>query len=136
TLSLSGTYRVTDTGIQRAALHLEELECLVLRHCVIGDSAVDFVGRHMKRLQFLEISNAYALTNAGLACLATLPRLETLCLNLCDKISPGAVIALCQALPQLRNLKLGGACFEDEVIDKIQASLPRCSFSRTPRHTA
>ncbi|XP_074990410.1 F-box/LRR-repeat protein 12 [Calonectris borealis] len=132
TLSLSGTYRVTDTGVQRAAPRLEELECLVLRHCVVGDSAVDFVGRHMKHLRFLEISNAYALTNAGLACLASLRRLETLCLNLCDKISPGAVIALCQALPQLRNLKLGGACLEDEVIDKIQASLPRCSFSRTP----
>ncbi|KAM6037541.1 F-box/LRR-repeat protein 12 [Theristicus caerulescens] len=132
TLSLSGTYRVTDTGIQRAAPHLEELERLVLRHCGIGDSAVDFVGRHMKHLRFLEIGDACSLTNAGLACLATLQRLESLCLDLCDEISPGAVIALCQALPQLRNLKLGGARFGDEVIDKIQASLPRCSFSRAP----
>ncbi|XP_074881290.1 F-box/LRR-repeat protein 12 isoform X2 [Buteo buteo] len=132
TLSLCGTYRVTDMGIQRAAPHLEELERLVLRHCVIGDSAVGFIGRHMKHLQFLEISDTYSLTNAGLACLASLQRLETLCLDVCDKISPGAVIALCQALPQLRNLKLGGARFEDKVIDKIQASLPHCSFSLTP----
>lgn len=132
TLSLCGTYRVTDMGIQRAAPHLEELEHLVLRHCVIGDSAVGFIGRHMKHLRFLEISDTYSLTNAGLACLASLQRLETLCLDVCDKISPGAVIALCQALPQVRNLKLGGARFEDEVIDKIQASLPHCSFSLTP----
>ncbi|XP_009641326.1 F-box/LRR-repeat protein 12, partial [Egretta garzetta] len=132
TLSLSGTYRLTDVGIQKAAPHLEELESLVLRCCVIGDSAMDFVGRHMKHLRFLEISNACSLTNAGLAALATLRCLETLCLDFCHKISPGAVVALCQALPQLRNLKLGGARFEDEVIDKIQASLPRCSFSHTP----
>ncbi|XP_009280752.1 PREDICTED: F-box/LRR-repeat protein 12 [Aptenodytes forsteri] len=132
TLSLSGTYRVTDQGIQRAAPHLEELERLVLRRCVVGDSAMDFVGRHMKRLRFLEISDAYSLTKAGLAHLAALRCLETLCLDLCDKISPGAITALCQALPQLRNLKLGGACFEDEAIGKIQASLPHCSFSRTP----
>ncbi|KAM6188731.1 F-box/LRR-repeat protein 12 [Sarcoramphus papa] len=132
TLSLSGTYRVTDTGIQRAAPRLEELERLALRHCIIGDSAVDFIGRHMKRLRFLEIGDAYSLTNAGLACLATLQRLETLCLDLCDTISPGAVIALCRALPQLRNLKLGGARLENEVFDKIQASLPHCSFSHAP----
>ncbi|XP_059689032.1 F-box/LRR-repeat protein 12 [Gavia stellata] len=132
TLSLSGTYRLTDTGIQRAAPHLEKLERLVLRHCVISDSAVDFIGRHVKRLRFLEISSAYSLTNAGLASLATLQRLETLCLDLCDKISPSALIALCQALPQLRNLKLGGVRSEDQVIDKIQASLPHCSVSHTP----
>ncbi|KAM7079789.1 F-box/LRR-repeat protein 12 [Ciconia maguari] len=132
TLSLSSAYRVTETGIQRAAPHLAELECLVLRYCAISDSAVDFIGRHMKHLRFLELINAYSLTNAGLAGLAALQRLETLCLDFCDNISPGAVIALCQALPQLRNLKLGGAGFKDEVFDKIQASLPHCSFSHTP----
>ncbi|KAM6229475.1 LOW QUALITY PROTEIN: F-box/LRR-repeat protein 12 [Spheniscus humboldti] len=131
TLSLSGTYRVTDQGIQRAAPHLEELERLVLRRCIIGDSAVDFVGRHVKRLRFLEISDAYSLTNVGLAHLAALRCLETLCLDLRDKISR-AITALCQALPQLRHLKLGGAGLEDGAIDKLQASLPHCSFSRTP----
>ncbi|XP_010288904.1 PREDICTED: F-box/LRR-repeat protein 12, partial [Phaethon lepturus] len=99
---------------------LEGLEHLVLRHCVIGDAAVGFIGRHMKHLQFLEVSGAYSLTNTGLACLATLQRLETLCLDLCNKISPGDIIALCRALPQLRNLKLDRAHFEDEVISKIQ----------------
>ncbi|XP_064355247.1 F-box/LRR-repeat protein 12 [Dromaius novaehollandiae] len=132
TLTLSGTYRVTDAGIQRAAVYLGGLERLVLRHCVITDSAVHFIGHHLKSLRLLEISNAYSLTNAGLACLATLKRLETLCLDLCDKFSPDAVVALCQALPQLRNLNLDGAHFEDEAICKIQASLPNCSFSHTP----
>ncbi|XP_067170751.1 F-box/LRR-repeat protein 12 isoform X2 [Apteryx mantelli] len=132
TLTLSGTYRVTDAGIQRAAVYLGGLERLVLRHCVITDSAVHFIGHHMKCLQLLEISNAYSLTNAGLACLVTLKCLETLCLDLCDKFSPDAIVALCQALPQLRNLNLDGAHFEDEAIRKIQASLPNCSFSHTP----
>ncbi|XP_074710863.1 F-box/LRR-repeat protein 12 isoform X1 [Strix uralensis] len=132
TLSLWGTYRLTDMGVQRAAPHLGDLEHLVLRHCVIGDSAVGVIGRHMKQLRFLEIGSAGSLTSAGLACLATLQRLEMLGLDLCDKISLGAVIALCRALPQLRKLKLGGARFEDEVVDKIQASLLHCSFSHDP----
>ncbi|KAM9263994.1 F-box/LRR-repeat protein 12 [Morus bassanus] len=131
-LSLSGTYRVTDAGIQAAAPHLEELEHLVLHDCHISDSAMDSVGRHMKHLRFLKIRSAYPLTDAGLACLATLQCLETLCLDVGDEISPDAVIALCQALPQLRNLKLHRARFDNEVIDKIQASLPHCSFSYTP----
>ncbi|KAM6111695.1 F-box/LRR-repeat protein 12 [Phoenicopterus ruber ruber] len=132
TLSLSGTYRVTDTGIERAAPRLEDLERLVLRHCRVGDSAVGFVGRHVKRLRFLEIGDARSLTSAALARLAALQRLETLSLDLCDQVSPGAVTALCQALPQLRNLRLGGARFEDEAMDEIRATLPRCSFSLAP----
>ncbi|XP_042658777.1 F-box/LRR-repeat protein 12 [Tyto alba] len=132
TLSLCGTYRVTDTGIQRASPHLEALEHLVLRHCVIGDSAADFLGRHAKRLRILEIGDACSLTDAGLASLATLQLLESLCLDLGYQISPGAVIALCRALPQLRNLRLGGAHLEDEVMGEIQASLPRCSCSPAP----
>jgi len=132
TLSLAGTYRVTETGIERAAPHLEDLERLVLRRCVVGDSAAGSVGRHAKRLRFLEIGDACSLTDAGLARLVTLRCLETLGLDLCDGISPGAVTALCQALPRLRNLRLGGAGFGDEVVDQIRASLPRCSFSRPP----
>eukprot|EP00075_Anas_platyrhynchos_P011141 XP_027300394.1 F-box/LRR-repeat protein 12 isoform X1 [Anas platyrhynchos] len=132
TLTLSGTYRVTDAGIQSAAPRLEELERLVLRHCVVTDSALHFIGRHMKRLRFLEISSAESLTNAGLACLAALEGLETLRLDHCDKFSPEAIAALCRALPRLRNLKLDGADFGDEAMGKIQASLPSCSFSHTP----
>uniref|UniRef100_A0A8B9DQH6 F-box and leucine rich repeat protein 12 n=1 Tax=Anser cygnoides TaxID=8845 RepID=A0A8B9DQH6_ANSCY len=124
TLTLSGTYRVTDTGIQSAAPHLEELERLVLRHCVVTDSALHFIGRHMKHLRFLEISSTHSLTNMGLACLAALKCLETLHLDHCNKFSPDAIAALCRALPQLRNLKLDGADFGDEAMGKIQASLP------------
>ncbi|XP_040398481.1 F-box/LRR-repeat protein 12 [Cygnus olor] len=131
TLTLSGTYRVTDAGIQSAAPHLEELQRLVLRHCVVTDSALHFIGRHMKHLRFLEISSAYSLTNMGLACLAALKCLEMLHLDHCDKFSPDAIAALCRALPQLRNLKLDGADFGDEAMGKIQASLPNCSFSHT-----
>ncbi|XP_040469403.1 F-box/LRR-repeat protein 12 [Falco naumanni] len=129
TLSLCGTYRLTDTGIQKAAPHLEELERLVLRHCSFGDAAISFIVRHAKHLRFLEMSDTDSLTDVGLACLATLQHLQALCLHLCDKISPGAVTALCQALPQLRNLKL---TFEKEEIDKIRAILPHCSVSHAP----
>ncbi|KAM6038355.1 F-box/LRR-repeat protein 12 [Chlamydotis macqueenii] len=132
TLSLSGTYRLTDAGIRAAAPYLEELERLELRHCVIGDCALQLAGRHMRRLRSLEIGDACSPTNAGLARLAPLRRLETLSLDLCHRISPAAALALCRALPQLRNLRLLGARFEDEVIEKIRAGLPRGSFSHAP----
>ncbi|XP_065701181.1 F-box/LRR-repeat protein 12-like [Patagioenas fasciata] len=132
TLSLAGTYRLTDAGIQRAAPQLEQLERLVLRGCGVGDSAMGSIGCHMKGLRFLEISDAEFLTNAGLARLTTLQHLETLSLDLGEKISLGAIIALCQELPQLRNLRLGRTRFEDEVTDKIRASLPLCSITHTP----
>uniref|UniRef100_A0A674IAT8 F-box and leucine rich repeat protein 12 n=2 Tax=Terrapene triunguis TaxID=2587831 RepID=A0A674IAT8_9SAUR len=128
TLTLSGTYRLTDTGIQRAAPYLEDLECLVLRKCVITDAAVHFIGRHMKQLRSLEFSNTCSLTDAGLACLAALKCLETLHLESRFKLSPDAIVAVCQALPQLRNLNLDGIDFEDQTIHKIQASLPNCRF--------
>ncbi|XP_032605871.3 F-box/LRR-repeat protein 12 isoform X3 [Taeniopygia guttata] len=129
TLSLCGTYRVTDTGIQAAAPHLEELERLTLRHCIIGDAAMVFIGRHMKQLRYLEISNAYFLTNRGLGAIVALERLETLCLDLYDLVSLGTVIALLQVLPRLNHLKLGGTCFEDELLGKIQENFPHCTIS-------
>ncbi|KAM6100942.1 F-box/LRR-repeat protein 12 [Pterocles gutturalis] len=65
TLNLSGTYRLTDSGIQKAAPQLDELEFLTLRHCDIGDSAAGFIGRYMKRLRFLEITNTKPLEYSG-----------------------------------------------------------------------
>lgn len=132
TLSLCGTYRITDMGIQAAAPHLEELERLILRHCIIGDAAMVFIGRHMKQLRHLEISNAYFLTNRGLVAIVTLEHLETLCLDLYDLVSLGTVIALLQVLPCLNHLKLGGTCFEDELLGKIQENFPHCTISHTP----
>ncbi|EMP30884.1 F-box/LRR-repeat protein 12 [Chelonia mydas] len=128
TLKLSETYRLTDAGIQRAAPYLEDLECLVLRKCVIADAAVHVIGRHMKQLRSLEFSNTCSITDAGLACLAALKCLETLRLESRFKLSPDAIVAVCQALPQLRNLNLDGSDLEDQEIRKIQASLPNCHF--------
>ncbi|KAM7013527.1 F-box/LRR-repeat protein 12 [Passerculus sandwichensis] len=138
TLSLCGTYGVTDMGIQAAAPHLEELERLTLRHCIIGDAALVFIGRHMKQLRYLEISNAYFLTNRGLVAIVTLERLETLCLDLYDLVSLGTVIALLQVLPRLNHLKLGGTCFEDELLDPLAlialSAPPALRALTTPAH--
>ncbi|KAK2510823.1 hypothetical protein Q9233_017413 [Columba guinea] len=81
-------------------------EHFVLRGSFITDSAVEFIGRHMRRLRFLEIRSAESLTNAGLECLTSLRDLETLGLDLSDRVSLGVFITLCQALPWLRNLRL------------------------------
>uniref|UniRef100_A0A803W992 F-box and leucine rich repeat protein 12 n=1 Tax=Ficedula albicollis TaxID=59894 RepID=A0A803W992_FICAL len=100
TLSLCGTYRITDRGIQAAAPHLEELERLTLRHCIIGDAAMVFIGRHMKQLRYLEISNAYFLTNRGLVAIVTLEHLETLCLDLYDLVSLDLQVRLVMRIPE------------------------------------
>uniref|UniRef100_A0A8C9FRI1 F-box and leucine rich repeat protein 12 n=1 Tax=Pavo cristatus TaxID=9049 RepID=A0A8C9FRI1_PAVCR len=107
-LSLSGTYRVTDAGLERAAPHLEELERLELRHCVLSDSALRFIARHMKQLRVLELTSIPQLTDSGLASLAALELLEVLHLDLYNRFSLRAVAALCRALPRLRSLTLDG----------------------------
>ncbi|XP_021239569.1 F-box/LRR-repeat protein 12, partial [Numida meleagris] len=129
TLSLSGTYRLTDAGIERAAPHLEELERLELHRCVLSDSALGSVARHAKRLRVLAVTSVPQLTDAGLASLAALQRLETLRLDLDNKFSLDAVVALCRALPRLRDFALDGVRSEDEAAGEIRACVPRCSFS-------
>ncbi|XP_053907837.1 F-box/LRR-repeat protein 12 isoform X2 [Cuculus canorus] len=132
TLSVFGAYRLTDAGICQAAPRLEELECLRLCQCGIGDSAAGSIGRYMERLRILEIGEDHALTEAGLNSLGSLRSLEMLSLNLYRTVSPSAVIALCRALPGLRSLQLHGVRFEDGIMDEIQADFPFCSFSEAP----
>uniref|UniRef100_A0A803TWH5 Uncharacterized protein n=1 Tax=Anolis carolinensis TaxID=28377 RepID=A0A803TWH5_ANOCA len=57
TLVLSKTFRVTDVGIQTAAPHLGGLEHLTLLHTQIGNSAMHFIGRHMKCLRSLHLGD-------------------------------------------------------------------------------
>eukprot|EP00076_Gallus_gallus_P031534 XP_015158186.1 F-box/LRR-repeat protein 12 [Gallus gallus] len=136
TLSLLGTYRVTDVGMERAAPHLEGLEHLELQHCVLTDSALHFIARHMKRLRVLEITSIPHLTDLGLASLAALEHLEVLHLDLYNKFSLRAVAALCRALPRLRSLTLDGVHSEDETMGEIRVVVPRCSFTPPPRPQA
>ncbi|XP_053158989.1 F-box/LRR-repeat protein 12 isoform X2 [Hemicordylus capensis] len=131
TLVLSEAYRVTDVGIQTAAPHLGDLELLALRQCSIGDSATHFIGRHMKRLHNLDLGGSPSLTDAGLACLTSLLGLEELGLESCCSLSPEAIVAVCQALPQLRHIDLSRIAFEVQMIHKIQAGLPKCVVTNT-----
>ncbi|KAM9514097.1 F-box/LRR-repeat protein 12 [Guaruba guarouba] len=135
TLSLWGTYRLTEPGLRRAAPYLEELQRLELRGCGAGDATLDSIGCHMKRLRVLEIV-ACPVTGTGLGSLKPLRHLEMLCLELGEKVSPGAVIALCQALPRLRDLRVVGACLGAEVMDKIRVDLSHCSCSHSPQPPA
>lgn len=132
TLSVSGFSNIEDADIEQAAPDLEGLEHFVLRDSFISDSAVEFIGRHMRRLRFLEIRSAASLTNAGLEWLTSLRDLETLGLDLSDRVSLGAVVALCQALPRLRNLRLAVPHHADEVRAEIEESLPTVALHLMP----
>ncbi|XP_061470483.1 F-box/LRR-repeat protein 12 isoform X2 [Rhineura floridana] len=126
TLVLSEAYRVTDAGIQAAAPHLGDLEHLALRRCSIGNLVTHFIGPHMKRLRRLDLGGSSSLENIGLPCLTSLVGLEDLCLESCHRLSPEAIVAVCQKLPQLRHLDLSGIEVEDLMIHKIRAGLPSC----------
>lgn len=132
TLSVSGFLNINDADIEQAAPDLEGLEHFVLRGSFITDSAVEFIGRHVGRLRFLEIGSAESLTNAGPECLTSLRDLETLGLDLSDRVSLGVVIALCQALPWLRNLRLAVPRRADEVRARTEESLPTVALHLVP----
>ncbi|KAH0628971.1 hypothetical protein JD844_010652 [Phrynosoma platyrhinos] len=131
TLVLSEAYRVTDVGIQTAAPHLGDLKHLALRQCRIGDSAMHFIGRYMKCLRCLDLGGSSSLTDVGLPCLASLPVLEDLCLESCGRLSPEAIVALGQVLPQLKHLDLSRTGFDSGMIHKIQMGLPSCVLAST-----
>ncbi|KAJ6652975.1 hypothetical protein lerEdw1_010244 [Lerista edwardsae] len=135
TLVLSETYRVTDTGIQTAASHMEDLEYLALHQCTIGDLAVHFISRHMKRLRSLDLRGSASLTDAGLSCLTGLPTIENLSLESCGRLSPEAIVAVCQALPQLKHLNVSRIAFANQMINEIQASLPHGVVTSTASPT-
>lgn len=135
TLFLSETYRVTDTGIQTSASHMEDLEHLALHQCTVGDLAIHFISRHMKRLHSLDLRGSASLTDAGLSCLTGLPGLEDLSLESCGRLSPEAIVAVCQALPRLKHLNVSRIAFADQTINDIQARLPNCVVTSTAAPT-
>uniref|UniRef100_A0A8C6VGF7 F-box and leucine rich repeat protein 12 n=1 Tax=Naja naja TaxID=35670 RepID=A0A8C6VGF7_NAJNA len=128
TLILSEVYRITDVGIQAAGPHLKDLQHLALCHCSIGDSAMHFIGRHMKQLHRLDL-RSNSLTDAGLLCLSGLPNLGILCLRDCSQLSPETILIVCQSLPSLKHLDLSRIDFEDKIFQKIQLGLPNCTVA-------
>ncbi|MEE6505961.1 hypothetical protein FKM82_007418 [Ascaphus truei] len=126
TLFLSGTYRVTDLGIQKAVNCLRGLEHLKLHGCNITDITLHLIGCHMKRLRTLSLTNFCSLTDAGLACLSGVKTLEKLWLEYCFRLSPNSITEVCISLPALNYLNLNGILFEGQGIDEIKKSLPNC----------
>ncbi|XP_069460130.1 F-box/LRR-repeat protein 12 [Ambystoma mexicanum] len=129
TLSLTGTYRVTDVGIEKAAEHLKGLQHLRLQGCNITDGALHVIGRHLKALQKLELVNFRSLTDFGLSCLDSLKDLSSLGLEWCMGLSPGSIISVCTVMPKLLSLNLNGIVFEDQGIHQILQSLPGCAVT-------
>ncbi|KAJ1172726.1 hypothetical protein NDU88_004570 [Pleurodeles waltl] len=128
-LSLTGTYRVTDSGFEKAAMHLKNLQYLRLQGCNITDGTLHVIGRHLKALRKLELVNFRSLTDFGLSCLTSLKDLHGLGLEWCMGLSSDAVISVCSTLHNLQSLNLNGIVFEDQGIHRILQSLPNCAVT-------
>ncbi|KAM4749453.1 F-box/LRR-repeat protein 12-like [Rhinophrynus dorsalis] len=129
-LSLSGTYRVSDIGIQKAVLHLKKLEHLKLHGCNITNITLHLIGCHLKCLQTLALTNC-SLTDSGLACLSGVKTLKKLWLEYSLRLSTKSIIAVCISLPSLNYLNLIGIFFEGEEIEQIKKSLPNCRVTNS-----
>ncbi|KAM9311116.1 F-box/LRR-repeat protein 12 [Gastrophryne carolinensis] len=131
TLYLSGTYRVTDIGIQKAITYLKGLEHLKLHGCNLTDITLHLIGCHLKHLRTLFLTNFCALTDAGLSCLSGVKTLEKLWLEYCYQLSSSSIITVCVNLPALNFLNLNGIIFEGHGIDEIRKRLPHCTVTNT-----
>ncbi|XP_053321032.1 F-box/LRR-repeat protein 12 [Spea bombifrons] len=131
TLSLTGTYRVNDIGIQKAVPYLKSLEHLKLHGCSITDITLHLIGCHMKHLRILALTNFRSLTDSGLSCISGVKTLETLWLEHCNGLSSNCIIAVCVTLPVLKYLNLNGIIFEGRGIDEIRKSLPNCRITNS-----
>ncbi|KAG8441292.1 hypothetical protein GDO86_006865 [Hymenochirus boettgeri] len=128
TLFLSGTYRVTDIGIQKSLLFLKGLQHLKLQSCNITDIALHLIGCHLKCLQTLALTNI-SMTDAGLACLSSIKTLEKLWLEYSIHLSSDSIIAVCVTLPALNFLCLNGIFEGHGSIDEIKKKLPNCKVT-------
>ncbi|XP_068130525.1 F-box/LRR-repeat protein 12 [Hyperolius riggenbachi] len=131
TLYLSGTYRVTDIGVQKAVPYLKGLQHLKLNGCNITDITLHLIGCHLKHLQTLGLTNFCSLTDAGLTCLSSVKTLEKLWLEYCFRLSTNCIITVCVNLPALNYLNLNGIFFEGQGIDEIRKSLPHCTVTNS-----
>nr|AGE81787.1 F-box and leucine-rich repeat protein 12 [Xenopus laevis] len=128
TLSLCGTYRVKDVGIQKSLPFLRGLEHLKLQGCDISDITLHLIGCHLKHLRTLALTDISSLTDAGLACLSGVKTLEKLLIEYNTHLSLNSIIAVCVTLPALGYLSLNGK-FEGRGIDELKKSLPNCKVT-------
>ncbi|XP_032868196.1 F-box/LRR-repeat protein 12 [Amblyraja radiata] len=128
-LILSGTYRVTDSGIEKSAQCLSEVVHLKLHGCNISDESLRHISQHLTQLRTLDLTNFCSMTDAGLACLGDLRSLQALCFEYCDQITVEKLLAVCTGLPSLAKLNLNGNPYSDGDLQKIRQSLPNCTVT-------
>ena len=81
------------------------------------------VARRCRNLRTINLAGASAVTSAGVSSLKECQKLEDINLSCGPSVSADALEALCQALPALQSLDLGGClgrtCFADEVVRRF-----------------
>ncbi|XP_043551074.1 F-box/LRR-repeat protein 12-like [Chiloscyllium plagiosum] len=128
-LILSGTYRVTDSGIEKAAESLSGLVHLKLHGCNISDTSLRHIAQHLTQLRSLDLTNLCSMTDAGLSCLGGLRSLQSLCFEYCDQITVEKLLSVCTGLPSLTKLNLSGNPYAEGELQRIRQSLPNCTVT-------
>ena len=89
----------------------------------LDDEGVKHIARHCPRLSTLNLEYCSKITDAGVIALTQCPQLSTLNLRWCNKITDAGVIALRQC-PQLSSLTLYGC---DNITDAGVIALRQCA---------
>ena len=81
------------------------------------------MARCCRNLRSINLAGASAVTSAGVSSLKECQKLEEINLSCGPSVSADALEALCQALPALQSLDLGGclgnSCSEDQVVRRF-----------------
>ncbi len=107
-ISLSGCYRITDSGLDTLARGCPQLSSLDLAQCKqITNIGLDALVRGCPKLSSLDLSQCKQITGSGItALLKGCPNLANLNLWGCDQIKDNELITLAQSRPNLSSLDL------------------------------
>tara|TARA_B110001452_G_scaffold265675_1_gene270809 strand:- start:1076 stop:1576 length:501 start_codon:yes stop_codon:yes gene_type:complete len=116
--SVSSLWRsAVDTGSQIEHLNLTRYSQ------ALTDETVARVARRCRNLRTINLAGAGAVTSAGVSSLKECRKLEEINLSCGPSVSADALEALCQALPALQSLELGGClgstCRGEEVVRRF-----------------
>lgn len=138
-LELSGAHPMITADSLNHLSNLLNLKRLCLKNSAANDEFLINITRGCKGLNYLDISDCQAITNIGIASLASLPQLEALVINWdvqvtdtvlgdlhnlktlechgCNNIKDGGITTLIEMAPNLLSLDLSGCSITNSTLE-------------------